>query len=59
MEPNADDRVFVSFGNWINTAELIREDLAIAGKNGQDTLKTAFLADQRIAPRGFEPLLPG
>jgi len=28
-------------------------------KNGQDTLKTAFLADQQIAPRGFEPLLPG
>ena len=28
-------------------------------KNGQDTLKTAILADQLIAPRGFEPLLPG
>jgi integrase len=29
--PDADDRVFVSFGKWINTAELIREDLAVAG----------------------------
>ena len=28
-------------------------------RDGQDTLKTAFLADQQIAPRGFEPLLPG
>jgi arylsulfatase A-like enzyme len=26
-------------------------------KNGQDARKTAFLADQSIAPRGFEPLL--
>ena len=30
MRPNADDRVFVSFGTWINTAELIREDLRVA-----------------------------
>jgi len=152
VRPNADDRVFVSFGKWINTAGLIREDLTVAGleltdredneiffhslrnsyisflansqtpakvvqklarhsdprltfntyartfeeaeqkamnflpnfgnfvfatslakvcrkqeipvdnrrhKNGQDTLKTAFLADKQIAPRGFEPLLPG
>jgi len=152
VRPNADDRVFVSFGKWINTAGLIREDLAVADldltdregneicfhslrnsyisflansqtpakvvqklarhsdprltfntyartfekseqkamnflpnfgdfvlatsldkvcrkqeisvdnhrhKNGQETLKTAFLADQQIAPRGFEPLLPG
>ena len=28
-------------------------------KNGQDTQKTAFLAQNQIAPRGFEPLLPG
>jgi len=28
-------------------------------KNGQDTRKTAILADNSIAPRGFEPLLPG
>jgi len=28
-------------------------------KNSQDTLKTALLADNKIAPRGFEPLLPG
>jgi len=152
VRPNADDRVFVSFGKWINTAELIRQDLTTAGlglldrdgneiffhslrnsyisflansqtpakivqklarhsdprltfntyartfekaeqkamnllpdfgdfvlstcldnvcrkqeisvdnhrhKNGQDTLKTAILADAEIAPRGFEPLLPG
>ena len=152
MRPNADDRVFVSFAKWINTAELIREDLAVAGieltdregneicfhslrnsyisflansqtpakviqklarhsdprltfntyartfeeaerkavtflpnfgdfvlstcldkmcrkqeisvdnrrhKNGQDALKTPILADYQIAPRGFEPLLPG
>ena len=150
--PNANDRVFTSFSKWINTAELIREDLAVAGlelidregneicfaslrnsyisflansqtpakvvqklarhsdprltfntyartfedaeqkalnflpnfgdfvlatsldskrkkqeisidnhrhKNGQDTRKTAFLAANQIAPRGFEPLLPG
>jgi integrase len=30
VRPNADDRVFVSFGKWINTAELIREDLKVA-----------------------------
>ena len=28
-------------------------------KNSQDTLKAAILADDQIAPRGFEPLLPG
>ena len=28
-------------------------------KNGQDTRRTAILADNPIAPRGFEPLLPG
>jgi len=152
VRPNSDDRVFVSFGMWINTAELIREDLAVAGleltdregneiffhslrnsyisflansqtpatvvqklarhsdprltfntyartfekaeqkalsflpnfgdfvlstcldklcrkqeisvdnrrhKNSQDAVKTAFLASHQIAPRGFEPLLPG
>ena len=152
VRPNADDRVFASFGRWINTAGLIREDLRAADleltdregneicfhslrnsyisflansqtpakvvqklarhsdprltfntyartfekaeqqamnllpnfgnfvlatcldkvcrkqeisvdnrrhKNGQDTLKTAFLAEEQIAPRGFEPLLPG
>ena len=30
MRPNTDDRVFVSFSKWINTAELIREDLKVA-----------------------------
>ena len=30
-KPKANDRVFVSFGKWINTAELIREDLTVAG----------------------------
>jgi integrase len=30
VRPEADDRVFVSFGTWINTAELIREDLRVA-----------------------------
>ena len=152
VRPNAGDRVFVSFAKWINTAELIREDLRVAElelidregneiffhslrnsyisflansqtpakvvqklarhsdprltfntyartfedaeqkainclpnfgdfvlatcldkmcrkqeisidnhrhKNGQDTRKTAFLAANQIAPRGFEPLLPG
>ncbi len=29
--PNDKDRVFLSFGKWINTAGLIREDLAVAG----------------------------
>ncbi|MHC4464304.1 MAG: tyrosine-type recombinase/integrase [Planctomycetota bacterium] len=29
--PNANDRVFVSFSKWINTAELIRQDLTAAG----------------------------
>ena len=28
-------------------------------KNGQNARKTAILADTSIAPRGFEPLLPG
>jgi hypothetical protein len=28
-------------------------------KNGQNAMKSAFLAAQEIAPRGFEPLLPG
>jgi len=28
-------------------------------KNSQDTQKTASLAANQIAPRGFEPLLPG
>ncbi|MBC8470338.1 MAG: tyrosine-type recombinase/integrase [Planctomycetes bacterium] len=152
VRPNAGDRVFLSFGKWINTAELIREDLRIAElelidregneiffhslrnsyisflansqtpakvvqklarhsdprltfntyartfedaeqkainclpnfgnfvlstcldkvcrkqeisidnhrhKNSQDTLKNAFSAENQIAPRGFEPLLPG
>jgi integrase len=150
--PKASDRVFISFGKWINTAELIRQDLAAAEieltdrdgnaicfhslrnsyisflansqtpakvvqklarhsdprltfntyartfekaeqkamnllpnfgdfvlstsldsnrkkqeifidnqrhKNGQNAMKTAILAAQEIAPRGFEPLLPG
>ena len=30
VRPSDTDRVFVSFGRWINTAELIREDLAVA-----------------------------
>jgi hypothetical protein len=46
----------VSFGQWVNTAELISEDLAVADKNGQNTLKTAFMADQQIIPRGFKSL---
>ncbi|MHC4148639.1 MAG: tyrosine-type recombinase/integrase [Planctomycetota bacterium] len=151
-EPNDSDRVFMSFARWINTAELIRADLAAARinlrdkdgneivfhslrnsyisflansetpakviqklarhsdprltfntyartfeeseqkalnclpnfgdfvlstcldtnrrkqdilvdsrrhKSGQDTLKNAVLACNEIAPRGFEPLLPG
>jgi hypothetical protein len=28
-------------------------------KKGQNAMKTAILAAQEIAPRGFEPLLPG
>jgi hypothetical protein len=28
-------------------------------QNGHNTLKTALLAESKIAPRGFEPLLPG
>ena len=28
-------------------------------KNSQDTLQNAILAENKIAPRGFEPLLPG
>ncbi len=28
-------------------------------ENGQDAAKTAILAQHSIAPRGFEPLLPG
>jgi len=28
-------------------------------KNSQDALKNAILAENKIAPRGFEPLLPG
>jgi len=151
-KPNDNDRVFASFSQWINTAELIRQDMTAAGieltdrdgneicfhslrnsyisflansqtpakvvqklarhsdprltfntyartfekaerkamnmlpdfggfvlstcldkmcrkqeisvdnrrhKNGQNARKTAFLADAAIAPRGFEPLLPG
>ncbi len=152
IRPNDNDRVFLSFGRWINTAGLIRNDLTAAGieptdkdgneicfhslrnsyisflansatpakviqklarhsdprltfntyartfeeaeqkamnflpdfgnfvlstsldssgkkqeifvdnlkhKNGHNTLKTALLTDSKIAPRGFEPLLPG
>jgi integrase len=152
IRPNNSDRVFVSFGSWINTAGLIRDDLTAAGieptdkdgneicfhslrnsyisylansstpakvvqklarhsdprltfntyartfeeaeqkaitflpnfgsfvlstcldingkkqdilidnqiqKNGQNTLKTAILANNQIPPRGVEPLLPG
>jgi len=152
IKPNDTDRVFVSFGRWINTAGLIRQDLEAAKiglrdkdgneicfhslrnsyisflansatpakvvqklarhsdprltfntyarsfeeseqkainflpdfgnfvlstgldsnrikqgtfidrhrhKNGQDALNNAVLAGNRIAPRGFEPLLPG
>ncbi len=29
-KPNDNDRVFVTFGTWINTAGLIRDDLAVA-----------------------------
>jgi len=152
IRPNDNDRVFLSFGKWINTAGLIRDDLTAAEieptdrdgneicfhslrnsyisflansetpakviqklarhsdprltfntyartfeeaeqkamnflpnfgdfvlstsldsngkkqeifvdnrrhKNGHNTLKTALLAESKIAPRGFEPLLPG
>jgi len=31
VRPNPSDRVFVSLRTWMNTAELIRQDLAIAG----------------------------
>jgi hypothetical protein len=31
IRPNDNDRVFLSFGRWINTAGLIRDDLAVAG----------------------------
>ncbi|MEA3225508.1 MAG: tyrosine-type recombinase/integrase, partial [Planctomycetota bacterium] len=30
VRPNASDRVFLSISKWINTAELIREDLSVA-----------------------------
>ena len=45
-----------------NKANIIIQCAVFSGlrqKNGQDALKTAFLADKQIAPRGFEPLLPG
>jgi hypothetical protein len=34
--PKAEERVFTSSSKWINTAELIREDLTAAGKELMD-----------------------
>ncbi len=56
--PNFGDFVFAT-----SLAKVCRKQEISVGngrhKYGQNTLKTAFLAEQQIAPRGFEPLLPG
>ena len=55
-----------NFGNFVLSACLDKvcrkQEISVDNrrhKNGQDARKTAILADQSIAPRGFEPLLPG
>ena len=47
VRPNADDRVFVSFGTWINTAELIREDLTVADLELTDREGDEFASELR------------
>ena len=58
--------VLPNFGNFVLATCLDKvcrkQEISVDNrrhKNGQDTLKTAFLAEEQIAPRGFEPLLPG
>jgi hypothetical protein len=55
-----------NFGNFVLATSLDKvcrkQEISVDNrrhKNGQETQKTAFLADKQIAPRGFEPLLPG
>jgi len=56
--PNFGDFVFATSLAKVSRKEDISRDNQ-RHKNGQDAQKTAFLAGQSIAPRGFEPLLPG
>ncbi len=55
-----------SFGDFVLATSLDKmcrkQEISVDNrrhKNSQDALKTAILADAQIAPRGFEPLLPG
>ncbi len=55
-----------NFGNFVLSSCLDskrkKQEISIDNhrhKNSQDTLKNVFLAENKIAPRGFEPLLPG
>ena len=55
-----------NFGNFVLSTCLDKvcrkQEISIDNhrhKNSQDTLKNAFSAENQIAPRGFEPLLPG
>jgi integrase len=55
-----------NFGNFVLSTGLdnnrIKQEIFIDShrhKNGQDALNNAVLAVKQIAPRGFEPLLPG
>ncbi|MCP4263286.1 MAG: tyrosine-type recombinase/integrase [Planctomycetes bacterium] len=54
------------FGNFVLSTSLDKmcrkQEISIDNhrhKNGQEALKTAFLAKKRIPPRGVEPLSPG
>jgi len=67
-KPKLSDRVFVSFGKWINTAELIREDLTVAGidlidKDGNEIVfhslrnsYISFLADSNTPAKTIQKL---
>jgi len=55
-----------NFGNFVLDTSLDKmcrkQEICIDNhrhKNGQDAVKTAILTADKVAPRGFEPLLPG
>jgi hypothetical protein len=56
--PNFGDFVLSPYLAKMGTKQEISVDKQ-KHKNGQDARKTAILAVNDIAPRGFEPLLPG
>jgi len=55
-----------NFGDFVFTTSLAKvcrkQEISVDNhrhKNSQDALKTAFLAEKKVPPRGVEPLSPG